>query len=140
MRRKRDPGTRNPFSWPLSKQRMIVCWLTLQILAASPVVKTVFMGSSTPYRPRAGPIECGPHKPLSVKGCRTEIIPDLPRSFRSKRRQSSAAPRRRGGLPHPCAPLGPESVTQGSQGDGLTEIATYGDYNPAPEQVNANRR
>src|SRR5580692_9642896 len=45
MRRKRDPGTRNPLSCPLSKQRMMVCWLTLQILAASPVVKTVFMGS-----------------------------------------------------------------------------------------------
>jgi hypothetical protein len=28
---------------PLSKQRIIVCWLTLQILAASPVVKTVFV-------------------------------------------------------------------------------------------------
>jgi hypothetical protein len=27
----------------LSKQRMIVCWLTLQIFAASPVVKTVFV-------------------------------------------------------------------------------------------------
>src|SRR5690606_2581710 len=43
MRRKREPGTRNPLSWPESKQRMIVCWLTLQILAASPVVNTVFM-------------------------------------------------------------------------------------------------
>src|SRR5262245_52449502 len=43
MRRKRDPGTRKPLSCPLSKQRMMVCWLTLQILAASPVVNTVFM-------------------------------------------------------------------------------------------------
>src|SRR2546423_628803 len=43
MRRNFDPGTRKPLSWPLSKQRMMVCWLTLQILAASPVVKTVFI-------------------------------------------------------------------------------------------------
>src|SRR5262244_3459175 len=43
MRRKREPGTRKPLSCPLSKQRMIVCWLTLQIFAASPVVKTVFV-------------------------------------------------------------------------------------------------
>src|SRR5262249_30053276 len=43
MRRNREPGTRKPLSCPLSKQRMMVCWLTLQILAASPVVKTVFM-------------------------------------------------------------------------------------------------
>src|SRR5437763_221252 len=50
MRRNREPGTRNPLSWPLSKQRMMVCWLTLQILAASPVVNTVFMGTSTPAR------------------------------------------------------------------------------------------
>ncbi len=41
MRRKRLPGTRNPLSCPLSKHRIIVCWLTLQILAASPVVNTV---------------------------------------------------------------------------------------------------
>ena len=31
-------GTRKPFRLPLSKQRIIVCWLTLQIFAASPVV------------------------------------------------------------------------------------------------------
>src|SRR5437588_7350565 len=43
MRRKREPGTRKPLSEPLSKQRMIVCWLTLQIFAASPVVNTVFV-------------------------------------------------------------------------------------------------
>src|SRR5260370_40726543 len=48
MRRNRDPGTRNPFNCPLSKQRMIVCWLTLQTLAASPVVNTVFIWTSTP--------------------------------------------------------------------------------------------
>src|SRR2546423_111306 len=43
MRRKRLPGTREPLSRPLSKQRMMVCWETLQMSAASPVVKTVFM-------------------------------------------------------------------------------------------------
>ena len=43
MRRNFDPGTRKPFNWPESKQRIIVCWLTLQIFAASPVVNTVFM-------------------------------------------------------------------------------------------------
>jgi hypothetical protein len=43
MRRKRLPGTRKPFSVPLSKQRIMVCWLTLQIFAASPVVNTVFV-------------------------------------------------------------------------------------------------
>ena len=47
-RLQREPGTRNPFSCPLSKQRMIVCWLTLQTLAASPVVNTVFIYASTP--------------------------------------------------------------------------------------------
>ena len=49
MRRNAEPGTRKPLSCPLSKQRMMVCWLTLQILAASPVVNTVFMRSSIPY-------------------------------------------------------------------------------------------
>jgi hypothetical protein len=39
MRRNRLPGTRNPLSRPLSKQRMMVCCETLQISAASPVVK-----------------------------------------------------------------------------------------------------
>ena len=48
MRRNRLPGTRKPLSWPESKQRMIVCWLTLQILAASPVVNTVFMLANHP--------------------------------------------------------------------------------------------
>src|SRR5690348_12247814 len=40
MRRKREPGTRKPCRRPLSKQRMMVCCETLQISAASPVVKT----------------------------------------------------------------------------------------------------
>ena len=43
----------------MSKQRMMVCWLTLQILAASPVVNTVFMRSSTPYWRGARSHECG---------------------------------------------------------------------------------
>ena len=43
MRRNLEPGTRKPLSRPASKQRMIVCWLTLQMPAASPVVNTVFM-------------------------------------------------------------------------------------------------
>ena len=47
MRRNRLPGTRNPLSCPESKQRMMVCWLTLQILAASPVVNTVFIWQLT---------------------------------------------------------------------------------------------
>ena len=48
MRRNRLPGTRNPLSCPESKQRMIVCWLTLQIFAASPVVNTVFIVMTIP--------------------------------------------------------------------------------------------
>src|SRR5437868_275746 len=81
MRRNRDPGTRNPLSCPLSKQRMMVCWLTLQILAASPVVKTVFMGSSTP--PRALARRTSVVRWTSFrKRLRTEIIPDfLPLPF-----------------------------------------------------------
>src|SRR5437870_11205189 len=59
MRRKRDPETRNPLSCPLSKQRIMVCWETLQILAASPVVKTVFMGTSTPSLAQGQSHECG---------------------------------------------------------------------------------
>src|SRR6187551_2011024 len=51
MRRKRLPGTRKPFSEPLSKQRIIVCWLTLQILAASPVVNTVLVLDITSNHP-----------------------------------------------------------------------------------------
>src|SRR5438309_1313266 len=77
MRRNREPGTRNPLSCPLSKQRMMVCWLTLQILAASPVVKTVFMRSSIPCRPRAGRTSEVSRTPLR-KTPQTEIIPDLP--------------------------------------------------------------
>src|SRR5947209_3653794 len=56
MRRNREPGTRKPRSWPESKQRMIVCWLTLQILAASPVVNTVFMVVYAPSRERLGSV------------------------------------------------------------------------------------
>jgi len=40
IRRNLLPGTRKPVSWPLSKQRMIVCWDKWHISAASPVVKT----------------------------------------------------------------------------------------------------
>ena len=53
MRRNRLPGTRNPFSCPESKQRIMVCWETLQILAASPVVNTVFMFAAS-YHPLVG--------------------------------------------------------------------------------------
>src|SRR3954447_3252026 len=64
MRRNRDPGTRNPLSCPESKQRMIVCWLTLQILAASPVVNTVFMVGYVPLcRPRSRPGRSPPADP-----------------------------------------------------------------------------
>src|SRR5262245_61398618 len=61
MRRNRLPGTRNPFSVPLSKQRMIVCWLTLQIFAASPVVNTVFvdMAANHPSLTMVGPANGG---------------------------------------------------------------------------------
>mgnify|MGYP004123416451 CR=1 FL=1 len=45
MRRNLDPGTLNPCSRPLSKQRMMVCWETLQIFAASPVVNTCLSAS-----------------------------------------------------------------------------------------------
>src|SRR5437879_8242845 len=77
MRRKREPGTRKPLSWPLSKQRMIVCWLTLQILAASPVVKTVFMndpflaGSDVPAHEEAPrfPVRSGDRRPPIVPEC-----------------------------------------------------------------------
>src|SRR5262245_22895402 len=61
MRRNRLPGTRNPFSVPLSKQRIIVCWLTLQIFAASPVVNTVFvdMAANHPSLTMVGPANGG---------------------------------------------------------------------------------
>src|SRR5581483_7795036 len=68
MRRKREPGTRKPLSCPLSKQRMMVCWLTLQILAASPVVKTVFMGTSTPPNWPKGQPNLWFAAPFSEKG------------------------------------------------------------------------
>src|SRR5207237_4050524 len=67
----RERGTRNPLSCPWSKQRMIVCWLTLQILAASPVVNTVFMGLSypltgrSPFRSREGESERTSHRTWS---------------------------------------------------------------------------
>ena len=64
MRRKREPGTRKPLSWPLSKQRMMVCWLTLQILAASPVVTTVFM-----RRPLVLPSCSGPWQAPCTTSC-----------------------------------------------------------------------
>jgi len=46
-----DPGTRKPFSRPLSKQRITVCWLTLQIWATSPVVKTPLFRPCTIFQP-----------------------------------------------------------------------------------------
>src|SRR5688572_30675749 len=63
IRRNRLPGTRKPLSVPLSKQRMIVCWLTLQIFAASPVVKTVFvdMAANHPSLTMVGPAWGGSH-------------------------------------------------------------------------------
>src|SRR6188768_2347353 len=78
MRRKREPGTRNPLSWPLSKQRMMVCWLTLQILAASPVVKTVFMGTSTPSPTRqAGFVRFANDSPQAIS--EPQIVLDVSR-------------------------------------------------------------
>src|SRR5262245_16637233 len=73
MRRKREPGTRKPLSCPLSKQRMMVCWLTLQILAASPVVNTVFIRLAPAGS--AGSHEGGPHALPSGKSDRTGTRP-----------------------------------------------------------------
>jgi hypothetical protein len=56
---------------------MMVCWLTLQILAASPVVKTVFMGTSTPAGAQPAN-ETGPQILSSTRRRRTEIFLDLP--------------------------------------------------------------
>src|SRR5689334_1921992 len=72
MRRNLLPGTRNPLSCPLSKQRMMVCCETLQIFAASPVVNTVFIRASTwPAQPaRMGEIRA---RPNDRAGLRTEI-------------------------------------------------------------------
>ena len=53
MRRNLEPGTRKPPRRPASKQRMMVCWETLQISAASPVVKTSFKG----MHPADSPLE-----------------------------------------------------------------------------------
>ncbi len=71
MRRNLLPGTRNPLSCPLSKQRMMVCCETLQIFAASPVVNTVFMRASAwPAQPaRMGEIRA---RPNDRAGLRTE--------------------------------------------------------------------
>src|SRR5262245_6428295 len=72
MRRNLLPGTRNPLSCPLSKQRIMVCCETLQIFAASPVVNTVFIRASTwPALPaRMGEIRA---RPNDRAGLRTEI-------------------------------------------------------------------
>src|SRR3569623_164423 len=80
MRRNLEPGTRKPLSWPLSKQRMIVCWLTLQIIAASPVVNTVFMRSTIPYG-RMARLMSGVCDIQSAKMPPTGIILDPPLPF-----------------------------------------------------------
>src|SRR5262249_55609419 len=82
MRRNREPGTRNPLSCPLSKQRIMVCWETLQILAASPVVKTVFMGSSTPSLALRQSHESGPPGFFPKEGGKPKSSLILPHPFR----------------------------------------------------------
>src|SRR5262249_27691906 len=102
MRRKRLPGTRKPLSCPLSKQRMMVCWLTLQILAASPVVNTVFMRTPSlaggrpahewglPGPPGAGPETLVLHdSPLAYPSERRPAVDD--RGVRGETRGSSSA-------------------------------------------------
>src|SRR2546423_1879891 len=137
MRRNREPGTRNPLSCPLSKQRIMVCWLTLQILAASPVVKTVFMRSSIPCRPRAGRTSEVSRTSLR-KTPQTEIIPDLPLIH----------PSNVAGVAGPCPtaaskPQWLDSVRSDSESckdkeEGLTKLSNNSDYNQPAERVNAN--
>src|SRR5258708_5270495 len=103
MRRNLDPGTRKPLSCPLSKQRMMVCWLTLQILAASPVVKTVFMGTSIPTGTQPA-FETGPHILSSTRRRRTEIFRDKPvlvRSLAGVLERRGEPPASRGGAKQP---------------------------------------
>src|SRR5215475_9287938 len=91
MRRKRDPGTRKPLSCPLSKQRMMVCWLTLQILAASPVVKTVFMRLSIPYW-RAASRTSGAAGQLSVGARVADFVRELALAHPSSANMAQAEP------------------------------------------------
>src|SRR5438105_1280232 len=101
MRRNREPGTRKPLSWPESKQRMIVCWLTLQILAASPVVNTVFMVG---YVPSSEPLALPPsdRRPLDAAG-RPNVFPDSTLT-RHQRQKSDLRPSRTA-LYHPASPF-----------------------------------
>src|SRR4051794_22281773 len=78
IRRNREPGTRKPRSWPESKQRMIVCWLTLQIFAASPVVNTVFMVEYVPFCELIGSFAPSPNEPWASPWLRQGPVNSLP--------------------------------------------------------------
>src|SRR5215204_5138359 len=116
---------------------MMVCWLTLQILAASPVVKTVFMRSSS----LAGPAPAA------------RVWSDERLSTRRREPESSmtslsptpcwctsaldyyTAPTVVGNTtPHPCA----RDPRCKAEEEGLTDLTTYSDYNQAANRVNAN--
>src|SRR6516225_5181380 len=96
MRRNREPGTRNPLSCPESKQRMIVCWLTLHILAASPVVKTVFMVVCAPSCEIKDKVPPLPHhsEPARKKKTTLDRPPCIPCSRRELNRRPASPPRR----------------------------------------------
>src|SRR5262245_38233109 len=141
MRRKRDPGTRNPFSWPLSKQRMMVCWETLQILAASPVVNTVFMRSCTPDGPKArltsSPFDrlAGSAEPdgrSSLIGTRHFTPPSRSEATPNRKRRARTGCRRQ--LLSGCASRG-----RWTGPDGVANLTTAPDCNQPARCVNMNR-
>src|SRR6188474_425146 len=92
MRRNRLPGTRNPFNEPLSKQRIMVCWLTLQILAASPVVNTVFVDMARTILPYRWSDQRGPEhrrsKPQTSVCCHVDAGPKLPETWKLRDKRS----------------------------------------------------
>jgi len=60
MRRKREPGTRNPFELPVVEATDDGLLADFQILAASPVVNTVFYAFVHPLLARGQSHESGP--------------------------------------------------------------------------------
>src|SRR5438445_6104952 len=150
MRRKRDPGTRKPLSCPLSKQRMIVCWLTLQILAASPVVNTVFMGLSypltgrSPFRSREGESERASHRTwsrqcLSVRHWGTKIFLDFASCLSLCFYRADTGTELAIGTRRWCSNFFHYQEVQKSSREGFANLTTDSDYNYLAKHVNANR-
>src|SRR5262245_21948936 len=128
---------------------MMVCWLTLQILAASPVVNTVFMRSSTPWLAASQPTrEVRAAVPRDEAAAPTEIIPDRLHStpgnptLRAHRDGPRTPPRKDADIKGECSGWRgwscPANRTVRTHYEEVAVLTTTSQYNGLKPGVNAN--